>query len=254
MKKFSVLLALIFVCSSLFAQDIITKKNGEVIEAKIIEVSDVEVRYLNPSSQEGPVLVIPRNEISLITFSDGTIGEVPPVQEEPSSSFLSDEDFKSLRPNMPYSELVKIYDVNEYSKFTGWERNNPAVMGLCSFMFTGLGQMINGAMKRGLYFFLGSSACYVGMYALALGDSYITSRYGHDSPGFVAAAVGMGLGMIGIKIYSIVDAVKVTKIMNMYYDDLDKLSFDFSVAPYCDVICMNTEATPVAGLSLRLSF
>ena len=49
----------------LYSQDIITLRNRNIIESKIIEISNENIRYVKYNNQEGPVYVLPVNEILL---------------------------------------------------------------------------------------------------------------------------------------------------------------------------------------------
>ena len=55
-----------------FSQDIITKKSGEDILAKIMEVSESEIKYRKFESQEGPIFVLKLSSILMIRYEDGT--------------------------------------------------------------------------------------------------------------------------------------------------------------------------------------
>lgn len=46
MKNLLIIIALIFVSVNIFAQDIITKQNGEEIQAKVLNVNDKEINYI----------------------------------------------------------------------------------------------------------------------------------------------------------------------------------------------------------------
>ncbi|GHT10260.1 hypothetical protein FACS189426_10180 [Bacteroidia bacterium] len=53
------------------AQDIITKLNGDEIQAKVTEVSIAEVKYKRFSNLSGPVYMIQSSEIFMIKYEDG---------------------------------------------------------------------------------------------------------------------------------------------------------------------------------------
>ncbi len=59
--------------TSLRAQDTIYKRSGEVIPAKITEISTAEVKYMRFSMPDGPVFIIGRNEVQKIRFSNGVV-------------------------------------------------------------------------------------------------------------------------------------------------------------------------------------
>jgi len=67
---------------SLRAQDTIYKRSGEVIPAKITEISTAEVKYKRFSMPDGPVFIIGRSEVQKIRFSNGVVDSFavsPPV-------------------------------------------------------------------------------------------------------------------------------------------------------------------------------
>lgn len=63
--------ALIIMPVCVFSQDRIKKVNGDIIQAKVLEVSADEVRYKRYSNPDGPVYVLGKNEISEITYQNG---------------------------------------------------------------------------------------------------------------------------------------------------------------------------------------
>ncbi len=72
MKIFIFLTMLLFVSTGIKAQDVITLKNGTDIKAVITEVSDDEIRYKRFDNQDGPVFVIKKSEVFMITYQNGT--------------------------------------------------------------------------------------------------------------------------------------------------------------------------------------
>ena len=73
MKKnlFTVLTALL-VFTNCFSQDIITQKSGEDIKAKILEVTQTEVKYKKFDNQTGPSFSMMKSEILMIRYENGT--------------------------------------------------------------------------------------------------------------------------------------------------------------------------------------
>ncbi|MCC6410316.1 MAG: hypothetical protein IT270_01580 [Saprospiraceae bacterium] len=53
------------------AQDIIHKKNGKVIEAKVVELGTSEIKYKMFSDPDGPIYVDEKENIDKIVFQDG---------------------------------------------------------------------------------------------------------------------------------------------------------------------------------------
>jgi hypothetical protein len=55
-----------------FSQDIITKKSGEDIKAKILEVGISEIKYRNFDNQEGPIYSLLIQDILIVRYQNGT--------------------------------------------------------------------------------------------------------------------------------------------------------------------------------------
>ena len=66
----------VLICISLsfltFAQDIITKRDGVDIEAKVLEVSDEYVKYKKFDYQDGPTYNVKKSEILIIRYENGS--------------------------------------------------------------------------------------------------------------------------------------------------------------------------------------
>lgn len=83
MKKFIV--SLFFIVPFLAqAQDLIVKKDGSVIQAKVSEIGISEIKYKKWSNQDGPSYVISKNEILAINYQNGekeTFEDSSPISE-----------------------------------------------------------------------------------------------------------------------------------------------------------------------------
>jgi len=73
MKQF--LFTAIFVAITVFcfAQDIIVTTDARKIDAKILEVSETEVKYKETGNPEGPTFIISTNNISSIIYANGNV-------------------------------------------------------------------------------------------------------------------------------------------------------------------------------------
>ena len=73
MKKiiFTVLTS-IFTFTLCFAQDIITKKTSEDIQAKVLEVSTTEIKYKKSDNPNGPIFTILKSEVLMVRYENGT--------------------------------------------------------------------------------------------------------------------------------------------------------------------------------------
>lgn len=63
------------------AQDIITKRNGETIQAKVVEIGDTQIKYRKYENPQGALYNIPSPEVFIIEFEDGTREVITPLGE-----------------------------------------------------------------------------------------------------------------------------------------------------------------------------
>lgn len=253
MKRLFFTLLFVTLCVSLSAQDVITTKSGEDIRVKVLEVGQDDVKYVKESSLDGPTYTLSKADIMMITYKDGSRDVFSDYKKGISRNTLDKAELADLRPGMKYKELKGIYSTADYNVFRGEEKYNPAVMGLCSFLIPGLGQMISGEGGRGVGHLLGTIALGGGGTALLAANAALAEQ------GARSIALGIGglvcyAGVLALDIYSIVDAVKVAKVRNMYLEDMKQLAFNIKVVPYYDTLCMTNNYTPVAGIGLRVSF
>lgn len=71
-KQFITLLSLIMISTFCYSQDILTKKNGEDIQAKVLEVLTSEVKYKKFDNQNGPTFTILKSDLLMIRYENGT--------------------------------------------------------------------------------------------------------------------------------------------------------------------------------------
>jgi hypothetical protein len=69
---FIVLFLAVGICS-LAAQDLIILKDGNVIEAKVTEISPSEIRYKRIGHLDGPTIVVPASNVLSIRYENGTV-------------------------------------------------------------------------------------------------------------------------------------------------------------------------------------
>ena len=72
MKKISCFLLLSLSFHFGFTQDIIYKKNGDKIEANVLEVGVDEVKYKKFNVEEGPIYVLLKSDLFMIEYGDGS--------------------------------------------------------------------------------------------------------------------------------------------------------------------------------------
>lgn len=71
--KFFTGVAILLMATSIYAQDVIVTNNAQKIEAKILEVSNSEIKYKEKNNPNGPVFVLGTDEISSIIYENGNV-------------------------------------------------------------------------------------------------------------------------------------------------------------------------------------
>jgi hypothetical protein len=74
MKQFCVFTA-VFLLAGIFpvhAQDLLVLKDGNMIEAKVTEISPTEIRYKRYNNLDGPTIVVPSANVLSIRYENGT--------------------------------------------------------------------------------------------------------------------------------------------------------------------------------------
>ena len=72
MKQTTLLLLLLLAAITGYSQDIITKKNGEDIKSKVLEITPTEIKYKKFETPDGATYTIYKNEVLMIRYQDGT--------------------------------------------------------------------------------------------------------------------------------------------------------------------------------------
>ena len=74
-----------------FSQDIILKKSGDEIAAKIIEIGTTEIKYKDFGTDEGPILTLLKSDIFMIKYKNGA-KEIFVEEETESTTLYSEEE------------------------------------------------------------------------------------------------------------------------------------------------------------------
>jgi hypothetical protein len=84
MKPSSLLVLLsLFFSTVLYAQDKIYRKNSEVVNAKIIEISSSEIKYKLYDNPDGPIYVLEKDRITKIVYENGKTEKLIPDLKDP---------------------------------------------------------------------------------------------------------------------------------------------------------------------------
>ncbi|MDR0828911.1 MAG: hypothetical protein LBN95_02215 [Prevotellaceae bacterium] len=103
MKKF-LLFAALLCCVNAFAQDVILKKDGSEIKAKVLEITDQQVKYKDFDLLVGPTRNIDLTEVFMITYENGQ-KEVFNKQTQPAVPTTRGRNY-----NTPSTDLKAEFD------------------------------------------------------------------------------------------------------------------------------------------------
>ena len=159
------------------------------------------------------------------------------------SSNVQGQSYKTNKQN---------YDYKMYTPQLG-DPNNPIAMGVASCFLPGLGQMIGGEIWRGLAFLGGTYGAFGVGYGLA---AVSRDDNGNRNDTQMWVGVGFMLGAAALNVWSIVDAVRVAKVNNMYFQDVrgNLSSVKIELNPFVNTTNYLGQANTSAGLSLKVTF
>lgn len=260
-KLFSAVVLMTIACVSAWSQDLITKRTGEDIKAKVTEVGQTEIKYKKYDNPDGPVYSIPVSEVLIIRYENGSndiFNQAPSVSGNQYANNGAgqyygnrgerDDNIRNLVPGMKYKEYKDFYKARDYESQPG-DKYSPALGGVLSWLIPGLGQMVNGEVGRGFKYFGGAIACSV---AMGVGSGLMAADM--NTSGAIIMLAG-SVAFLCVDIAAIVDGVKVAKIKNMYNQDMKKAaSVNVNLSPYFATVTAGPGCQPVAGASLRVSF
>lgn len=161
----------------------------------------------------------------------------------------SPEMFAMLHPGMHYRQLKYLYNANNYVPMYD-DGHSPFWCGLASAVIPGLGECLNGEFLRGL----GKTATIAACYWLAVLYAAGVDEY-HEAPHEDILSTTFLLGALTTYIWSIVDAVNIAKVKNMYRRDLQLLGIaDVDLYPSLGTFVYASGMVPTAGFTLALTF
>lgn len=259
MKKNLFLLGMLslFFSFSAMSQDIITTKDGKDIQAKVLEITNTEIKYLDFENQDGPTYILNKADVVIIRYQNGK-NEVFTENSEPQNGTYKPNTSAYVTEGMRYKDYKNLYDRHKYIRQFG-DPYNPTLSGVASWLIPGLGQGLCDEWGRGLAFFGGYILASTGwVIAVATSSTYNYNYYYNNytmnlnTPRVLIASALL----IAYNIWNIVDAVRVAKIKNMYYQDIrgHQASFNMSLTPCFTYLNTPDTNAPVVGLSLNIGF
>ena len=165
-----------------------------------------------------------------------------------------------------YKELKDVYNFRVYQ---GQECDpyNVSMAGLFGFFSPGVPQLVMNEPLRGAIFFGGSALCF---YMAEDAAQELTKLMAYDTEGqpyytdndkalkYTKMMIGFLAADLGIAIWSCIDAKRVAKVKNMYYQDLygRQASVKVNVEPFLSYTpsTVSGNVQPAAGLSMKFSF
>lgn len=251
MKKIVLAMTLMMFCITVTAQDIITTKDGDDILAKILEVTTTELKYKKYSNPDGPTFTISKSDVLIVRYENG---EKEVFKDTPKNNSYKQNATQPVREGMRYSEYKSLYDKSMYVHQPG-DPYSPSWAGVASFLIPGLGQGVADEWGRGALFFLANLGLGVGSYITYYGMLHYREPYKTNNTYYFWAITAARLA---VDIWSITDAVKIAKIKNMYNQDIRgqrTAMLEYGISPSLTFVPdINCALTPVAGVSLNLSF
>lgn len=168
--------------------------------------------------------------------------------------------------NTNYKELKQTYNFRQYTKsdvdpyHTGWSE-------FASFFLPGSSQIVMKETARG-FIFMGASLICTTIAQDCIKE--VAKQINVDSEGKVTfkdekvaknnfyVFLGAAVADLGVAIWSSIDAGRVAKVKNMYYQDLcgKRSAAELNIEPFLSYTpaTMQNGIQPAAGLSMKLSF
>lgn len=105
MKKLTAALLLI-VSLQAGAQDLILKKNGEELKAKVVELTETSIKYKAEDNPEGPLYNLPKAEVFKIKYANGKSDFFGNQETKPATTTIAPPTATS---SYKYDSLMKSY-------------------------------------------------------------------------------------------------------------------------------------------------
>lgn len=137
------------ITSVCFAQDIIVKKDGGTIQAKVIEVGKYELKYKKFDNQDGPTYTISTQELQSVNYENGTKDSfVSPnynpniVTNETATQYSNDNELLALYKSRTKKIVTPqmLYKKGKRLKIAGYTVGGTLVVGGIVSMIIGVAQ------------------------------------------------------------------------------------------------------------------
>ena len=275
MKKFLIwAIALLLPALVANAQDIITKKDGTDVKAKITDVNSSEIKYKRFDNLDGPTFTINKSEVLMIRYANGTnevFNSQPAAQPQsqprynaaPAYNNAANNHFfasnpSRLREGMKYKHIKDLYNKNDYDAL-----EKPKYSGSRAWMnllVPGLAQYTMGEGGLGTRYLLlplgGEAIMGLGYYLMI--DGGLQSKYQDEDEILAGSIVTLAGAAFTLTwgILSITNAAKVAKVKSLYEDDMAKMhqGYSFTVAPTVMPAYTPQGLKVAPGVGMRVTF
>lgn len=109
-------LLVIFTIGICFSQDVITKRTGEEIKAKVLEVTKTEIKYKNFNNLDGPAYTISKSDVIMIRYENGT----KDIFTEPSSPPETKAPITQAQPDVQVIDQKRVKYEHKYKNRIGF--------------------------------------------------------------------------------------------------------------------------------------
>ena len=261
------LIVLLAVSASIYANahDVIVKRDGERIQAMVMEVNATSVKFKRMDNPNGPVYICNLSDVQSIAYENGKVETYGEQSREQERYYA---DYNDVR----YRDIKGWYNPRDYESYSG-EPYSPILSGLSSWIIPGLGQCFDGEWCRGL----GIMAANLGFATVEFAGLSLAYYYGqpvhytydYNDPIAIGAKDPLrSLVCVGgtllvatchaaFNIWNIFDAVNIAKVKNLYYQDASRntASFNLHFEPELAFSpSFGNSLEPVAGLKLSVCF
>ncbi|MBL7919411.1 MAG: hypothetical protein JNJ40_03795 [Bacteroidia bacterium] len=104
MKKLVLLCMFLVVSCFANAQDMIVKKDGSIVKAKILEVSDESIKYKKEDNLDGPTYTVLKSNLTSVNYANGEVEKFESTVKAEKKN--EDEDEDSEKEEKPKSNPI----------------------------------------------------------------------------------------------------------------------------------------------------
>lgn len=104
-----IIVLLLFIHKGLLSQDIIYKKDASEIKSKVVEITETVIKYTNFEQQNGPIRNIPKDQVFMITYQNGTVEKFNSADIQVNNSNAYETQTKTFPPfkSVTWTEKIR---------------------------------------------------------------------------------------------------------------------------------------------------